>query len=366
MRCPNASCRAIFEVHELSSPQPPEKGPGGIGPEKEIRTPQSATDRDILEPIPVGEPIPTSVLMQGGGIPQGTVSVEQVIPLCSAEMVDPGPPMDKTPSMEPTEVPWRLAPPPVRQPSSAQEPPPKAETSTTTVHSVPPASRKSRAEKTVLISQPYTPPPAPDTQTAGPPQPASTTSLSSPPKKRRNEEAAPATPVELPPGTWEPPPIRARKDSDGTVEPIADAAGSMAEEVMTQKKKRRAGCVMGILLLGIGVILAAAGVGVWIIVQRSESHLVDQAQRQYTQKQYNLAASTYRNLVAGYPDSPQVEDYRFLQELTDVLTVGMPLDATADFLDRLKTFLAEHGQIHASPSTARTWPECSFNTWCCF
>lgn len=123
---------------------------------------------------------------------------------------------------------------------------------------------------------------------------------------------------------------------------------------------------MGILLLGIGVILAAAGVGVWIIVQRSESHLVDQAQRQYTQKQYNLAASTYRNLVAGYPDSPQVEDYRFLQELTDVLTVGMPLDATADFLDRLKTFLAEHGQIHASPSTARTWPECSFNTWCCF
>ena len=125
MRCPNASCRAIFEVHELSSPQPPEKGPGGIGPEKEIRTPQSATDRDILEPIPVGEPIPTSVLMQGGGIPQGTVSVEQVIPLCSAEMVDPGPPMDKTPSMEPTEVPWRLrsspGPPTVVRPGTAAQ-----------------------------------------------------------------------------------------------------------------------------------------------------------------------------------------------------------------------------------------------------
>jgi outer membrane protein assembly factor BamB len=290
MRCPNASCRQVFEVREVTPPAPP-NGPASAPP--------SEGGEAIITGIPVEEPAAAPAFP-----PQKSGRVQDMVPLLGAEVA--GPP----------EPDWRTAPPPQRGAAAAPEP--KAA----------PARPRTPVPEPPRRGRPAAPARAEDEPREAPP-----------PRSRPQVQTVPVEaeePEELQPGDWEAPPVRRPGDS-------AVRRGKTqleAERVAARRTRRNRLFLVGIVLLPLAVLGTAGGLVIYWVSQ-TENRLAEQAQQEYDAGQFAQAAETYRILLEKFPDSPQKDDYQFHQELSEVRGLANTPD-TAHALDEFGQFVKRH------------------------
>ncbi len=150
----------------------------------------------------------------------------------------------------------------------------------------------------------------------------------------------PDQPRELPPGVWEPPPVRRGAEA---ADELQTHAITTADAHAPRVSKRRAWWfILGLSIVVFGIL---GGVGWWIYqtVQNSEEVRFAQAKAEYEQGQYGSAESKFRDLAERFPNSEHAEEYRFLQawsnrcrSLTDADT-----NLTAA-LEKLASFIKDH------------------------
>ncbi len=146
-------------------------------------------------------------------------------------------------------------------------------------------------------------------------------------------------PTEMPPGAWEPPPVRGAAppprahDTDAHHVPAAAATA-------TVKKRRALWIITGILTVLFGVLGTAGGV-VWYVLRDTEEKLVKKAEDDYAGGRYHEAAATYRTILDKFPDSGNADDYRFLRELAETRAAESGADVKAG-LDLVLDFLESH------------------------
>jgi outer membrane protein assembly factor BamB len=149
-------------------------------------------------------------------------------------------------------------------------------------------------------------------------------------------------PRELPPGVWEPPPVR--RGPDASTEPVAQpAAPAPAEVPPPPRKKRRAWFLIALLILvPVGVV---GGVG-WLLYQavhKTEEVRFAEAMTEYEQGKYGSAASQFRDLAERFPASAHNAEYRFLHDWASLCSGLTDTDTNpAAAADKLEAFVKEH------------------------
>ncbi len=315
--CPNATCRKVFTI--------------GTEPAAAAAT----------APMPKQTPLPPENGQRSG-------SVGDMVPILPAETASSAP--------KPADGAWWQAPPPVRgAPAPAASVPPA------------PAAAQPAPAAPVPEAPPWwgdAPPPvrAPQARTDAPAIP----SIQIPPtKRRRRHEAAPKTtarpvqelptaaetqqmaaivpevsdqPRELPPGEWEPPPVRhgagavGEMDTNITTEPAEAHAPRVSK-----RHARRLIVVIGLLVVG---VLAVAGWMIYRYVAESENRHYEIAIGEYNDRKFLSAGPKFRELAEKFPNSERADEYRFLHEWCghcNALTesegnLGEPLDKFDQFV----------------------------------
>jgi predicted Zn finger-like uncharacterized protein len=312
IKCPNTNCGQIFEVREITAP--PTKPP------------------DIIEGVPVDNgPVP-----QPGQGQRRSGRIGEVVPMLSAEIVVPASindlprplpapaPPNATP--QPPDAPdWRTAPPPQR---GAAAPPPVTPPATPAKTSSPsvrmpakiPVSQRAPSPPIKQAAPTKQPPP----KTPPPPPPA---------KKKQDEPKDSGGPVVLPPGAWEAPPVR--RGSAGSSSPDTPDQATLDARAKTRRARRlMLGIVVGLLF-----ILGGGGGIVWVILRGEEGRLAREANDQFAKEQFPQAATTFARLIDKYPESPQLDEYRFLHDLSEVRALAASVDSRSAF-DKVSAFLA--------------------------
>ena len=286
MRCPRAQCRQVFEITDVDTAF--DRGsvvisggkinqPGGTRPVSDM-VPMLPAEQAPAPKPPAGEPArPPS-------------HVSDLLPMVQAEAVTP-PPEAPKPSAAPS---WREAP-PVR----GKDAPPPA------------TPGRAPAEPP---RQPRKAPPAPATPTTpATPREAdwhSTVPETKPPQQADEKTARTSAngPVELPPGSWEAPPVRR-----------GGGAGAGEEESpRTSEKGRRAKRLMIAIVVGAVVILGGAGGAAWYIVSQGEDQQRARAMKDYDQGAFLPAAERFRKMAKKFSDSSRSNEYRFMADLADM------------------------------------------------
>src|SRR5438552_4195880 len=172
MRCPNASCREVFEVREAVESAPEKKAPEPPS----ASAPMSGSVGDVV-PILKAEEVPAPAAPRSA---RRNARLGESVPILNAEVVE------QVPQDAPT---WRQ-PPPVRKPPSPEAP-------------------KSSPGPAPAAD-------APDWQAAPPPRRQPVAPTEAPPDWRdvlprkpdaKSEPAATEGPVEMPVGAWDAPPV---------------------------------------------------------------------------------------------------------------------------------------------------------------
>ncbi|MGH7171278.1 MAG: hypothetical protein ACRELG_13450, partial [Gemmataceae bacterium] len=336
VRCPNAACRKIFAVpveETAAAPVPPPKSSAPVGNGQ-----RSGSVADMVTLLPAEQAAPPT--------DAGPTSkhVSEMLP------VEPTEPAAPATAGGPAAGDWWQAAPPVRgkaapPPVVPSSPPPSPTPAATWWRDAPPA-RGSQA-------------PAEPTRKKRP-------TPSAPTETQRMPILPPETtgqPLELPPGVWEPPPVRRAADTDaqtseaikppGMIQVREGAAGdkdaqplketTASEAHRPRLSKRRAWFVItGLFLLTFGV-LGAVGVWVWLAFHRSEEARFAEAIADYRQGSFGKAESEFRELAQKFPDSTQVEEYRFLADWSAVCgTVSNPDADPAAVVPQLDHFISNH------------------------
>jgi len=226
-----------------------------------------------------------------------------------------------------------LAPPPVRQPAEIAKPPePK-----------PQAAPRRRSSKDTLPATPRAE------------NPAAVPSLELTAPEPPQVETAPVTqgPKEMPPGSWEAPPIRRVVSDISEPPPIrrdptretassevpewpttSDHASHADSEPLPPRRRSRALWIMAAMLLvgtGIGVWAWSFGTGV---AKESEDKLAQKAKDAYDEDNYGQASRFYRQLQT---------QYEFWEDFSNARNQVKLLDVDADpALESLRAFLAKH------------------------
>jgi outer membrane protein assembly factor BamB len=149
-------------------------------------------------------------------------------------------------------------------------------------------------------------------------------------------------PRELPPGVWEPPPVRrgdVGKDKDTSPAETAPASETHQPRVT----KRRAW--LGIAGLFLFLLIVFGGLGVWVytIVVVSEENLLKEARGYYKDNAYGSAAEKFHLLAEKFPQSDQADEYRFLDDWCTVCSTVATSDADpAASLPDLDRFVKNH------------------------
>lgn len=326
IRCPNPICRRTFKVHEAESP--PADG-AARRPDPAVPAAGSYVTGPVGEIVPM---LPAETANDPGSAalaaaqPQGgsPAHVQDFVPLLPATVVGkvepapasaeartpPSPPPNPAPSKTSS---WQDQPPPVRKREKARADPP------------PPLSGQAALRQ---------PPSANDR----------------PSKPRVAADTMPAAreaPRELPPGTWEQPPVR-RGAGDASPksapsEPAMPAAPSEAEAMPSQGKRRRARWLMAGLLM----LLASGLIGgvVWYAVNKIgyEDRLYTQAKADFAGGKYSDSAKNYRKLESAFPDSDRAQEYQFFAELSEVNVEAYDIrPKPAEALEKLRQFINDH------------------------
>jgi outer membrane protein assembly factor BamB len=148
-------------------------------------------------------------------------------------------------------------------------------------------------------------------------------------------------PRELPPGEWEPPPVRRGAGEVGEAE--THVATEPADTHVPRVSKRHAWRLIAVISLLVFGVLGVAGVMIYKYVQQRESRYFEEAKKEYDQHQYGSAAAKFGDLYEKFPTSEHADEYRFLQEWSSLCSgltdVEGNLGEAADKFDR---FLKEH------------------------
>ncbi|HZT83305.1 MAG TPA: PQQ-binding-like beta-propeller repeat protein [Gemmataceae bacterium] len=381
MRCPQAHCRTAFEVRAPAAPAPA-KAPvsGSVGDIVPILAAPDLVPLLPAEPAYVSPPEPaqpspswqdTPPLPRRSSPGRSARIIREPAP--EAEAPAPKPQQPGHPAAHaagsPAAPDWQSAPPPARRASgpAPAAPPPAAET--------PPAPgpkterRKApKAQRPSTLPGVQTPLPTPGPraeQKAVPPPPPTPPGANAPCSPERNapgspERNAPGSPegnapgspvpekpsladlpVELPPGAWEPPPVRRGRAGAAEHEPAPEEVVPHAAPA----KRRRASLYMigivGVFLLVIGVAVA----GAWVVISGAEGRLARSAKRDYDEKLFASAAGKYQQLLEKFPESADADDYQFMQELSELRAevAAVPGDVPTS-LDELEKFLKHRAQ----------------------
>jgi outer membrane protein assembly factor BamB len=282
MRCPKADCREVFEVREVA-PAP--------------------------EPVIEGVPVPAAPPSQKAG------RVEDMVPVLGAEVA--APPEGDQPQVAPPD--WRKSPPPARSRGGAAAPPEP-------------------------VAKGVAPPPALPRGAAAPP----------PPKRKPAAEAEPRTsgdaekrgqssagPVELPPGAWEAPPVRG---GAGVIAPPQGRKTALemeaADKAARAKTRRNKALILAAFAVPFLLMVGGGGLA-YFFLRDTEDRDRAEADRLYAEGQFWQASNQYGKLIEKYADSPNIDDYRFWQELSAVRGLPMQSNQQGAF-DRVGNFLTDH------------------------
>jgi outer membrane protein assembly factor BamB len=149
-----------------------------------------------------------------------------------------------------------------------------------------------------------------------------------------------AAPVELPPGTWEPPPVR---------HPGAAAGPEDADHLAAPKRRaRRARWTVA----GLAVLVGAfAGIGLWVVnnvTGQSEDKRSAQAQEAYDKKDFVESERLFGELEKDFPGSAMQAHYQFFKELSGARKPIYQLPesprATRQAYQRLLRFVDAHSK----------------------
>jgi outer membrane protein assembly factor BamB len=292
IRCPNPGCRKAFTVADANGGSSaaggngPSPGGNGGGP------PKGSGSGLVGDMVPV-LPAEAAAALPFAEEVAPSQHVGDVLPVVQAEAVVPPPP-----SAGPAAPAWKEPPPVRRAPTRTPQPPaPEA----------PPAPSPPAAEAPSLSPEPA----------AGEPE----------------------GPRELPPGAWEPPPVRRGAAAAPAVTAEADHAPAPAPR--RPRWARR--IVWGFAAL---VVLALAGGGAFVVraLWVTESGLAEQAEADYKAGRYAAAKAHFGELVERFgKTSDKTETYRLMQDLCDLRDQSAaPGASTQGVLDGLDKFLDDH------------------------
>jgi outer membrane protein assembly factor BamB len=253
------------------------------------------------EAVIEGVPVPSAPPAQQAG------RVEDMVPILGAEVAAPPP----APSPAPAEPDWRTAPPPpVRARGATPPPEPVAKPVAPPPAAEEPPRRKARGEK---------PSRGADEANGG----------------RRRSSRGPTVKA---PGSWEPPPVR-RGDSITTAPPARRPTALDGEAVARARSRRNQWFMLAVIGLASCLLIGGGGLALFFL-RDSEYRDRAAAEKMYADGQFGQAGAQYGKLVEKYPDSPRLDDYRFLQDLCAVLALPHALERQGAF-DRVSTFLKE-------------------------
>jgi outer membrane protein assembly factor BamB len=278
MRCPNAVCRAVFEVKDEQPPAP--------------------------EPAPPASNAPAPVTRN-----QLSGSVGEIVPILSAEAVEPAAPLvNPAPDVAPL-------------PNLARETPAfpqETNTSPATAPAAEPAWQTGPPPMRRTPSAKIDPPLAPAAELAD-------DFLGQAPDEPAGSSGAVGV-RELGPGTWEAPPVRRSASTDGSPAPPQDepalapepTSPASAEPQAAVHRRRRTRWIIAGLLLLLGTGLALA---VWLVqgtLRETEAERFQRAEKLYQDREFSEALVLLQGLHRDFPDSPNRSRYLFLAELCSV------------------------------------------------
>jgi len=127
-------------------------------------------------------------------------------------------------------------------------------------------------------------------------------------------------PRELPPGEWEPPPVRRGSASqEQAAQPVEETAAEHPPEEPGDDgqplvSKRRAWLAIAVVLPLTVIILGGVGLKVWSMVRYNEGTVADRAHDYYQQGSFSNAENEFRLLEQKSPTSEHIEKYHFMAE----------------------------------------------------
>ncbi len=160
-------------------------------------------------------------------------------------------------------------------------------------------------------------------------------------------------PREMPPGTWEPPPVRRGQTATPAEAPVdrpAEAAPEEApaeapalDEPIPHPPARRVGLVVAALALFVVVVLGGGGVLLWYIMRQTEPVMSQEAEAAYKREQFSQSADLYKQLAEQFPASDKHDSYLLMRGLSDLRNqASAPDPELSAVLDQYFEFLNSH------------------------
>src|SRR5262249_13388735 len=157
---------------------------------------------------------------------------------------------------------------------------------------------------------------------------------------------APEAPRELPPGAWEPPPVRRKEGAEPDAQSAADD-NVPTPDVSPPTVPAPATTVLGkYIIAACMVLMAGGGFFLWyqlVTGSKPEEEARTQAAGAFEERDYSKAASHYAGLARSFPESDRRKEYDFYRDLSQLLSdasgVRVELDTA---LDRLRRFLKDY------------------------
>jgi len=324
IRCPNVKCQKAFQVEVQTVPAAPAsakkpKPAAAVEPKK-----RSASVEEMVPMLPA----------EAADLPLETQSVNEIgevgdlVPLEEAEPVKPAP--EVATYREPPQVRGT----PKRQPA-AETPPPSPPRRPREAPTPAPAAAPSWME----------PPPVRNPQGRSPKTADRPASEAVPPVRKK--EASPQTrpdpepatepdngePTEMPPGRWDPPPVRRRgAEMESETESLESAEAPSPEtepddgllrvpddELPAPPRATRWARRLIVVLLLLLIVFAGGGTLLYFYnLQYAEERLRDLAMKDYKEKIFQEAKNKFDQLGQKFPNSEHILEYIFLADLSDL------------------------------------------------
>jgi hypothetical protein len=149
-------------------------------------------------------------------------------------------------------------------------------------------------------------------------------------------------PRELPPGVWEPPPVRRGSESSAEGTQTVEETEAAQTHRPRLSKRRAWLAIAGLFLLAFAV-LGSLGWWVYSKYTHREAVLAGEAFDDYEQHSYSNAAEKYILLLQKFPGSQQAADYRFMADWCAVCSAVADPDADLPAAAaRLHQFIKDH------------------------
>lgn len=294
MRCQVTTCRHLFVIDETPRPDV------AIDPPAE-RRPVSGGVGDLVPLLPVEDVAPPEP-----AVPDGHVS--SLLEVLPAEAVSPAAP-------QPTVRGWEQAPPPRRGPTDPAESKPASP--------APPVEEKSNGPRVVEAG-----------------------TWSAPPVRRGSEPASEPGP--------RPKSKRPARETPEPLVPVAPDDEPHAESDPVHRPPARwARWVVGPLVLLACGVLGGGAYLVWQATRDVEQKIAGEADTFFADKQFRSAAERYGQLTERYPDSEQIDRYRFRQTLSELRhRMAEPSEDLGGVLDHFEQFVKERHKDGQLPDQA--------------